>query len=238
LNRNQSQPGNQQNQRPHNRQQWAHHARNLLHFIWLAGAPACDAEDNTNMKPPSQLPKFSLISPVARVFLLLLWLVSGAAASAQGSGAIPNASFEQVDEKTGVPVDWTPWVAENQAVYTLATAHSGVASALITDTDAKVAQGLRSRPVPVTAGQTYEATCWVKIAALEAGGFALYLEYWNGTQRVKDFSSSCNEVGEWRLLKVSAPAPANAETATVLIYGSSATIGVAYFDDAAIIPVK
>jgi hypothetical protein len=164
--------------------------------------------------------------------------VSCAAAPADSSLNLPNASFEQVDEKTGVPTDWTPWAAENKAVYTLATAHSGVASALITDSDTNMSQGLRSKPVPVTPGSTYEANCWVKISNLENGAFALYLEYWNGTQRVKDVASSCGEVGEWRLLKVSAPAPANAETATVLIYGASATVGVAYFDDAAITVVK
>lgn len=191
------------------------------------------------MKPPSQLPSFTPV-PLSTLGILLLlpWLLSAAAASAQASEGILNAGFEQVDENTGLPADWMPWAAENQAAYTLATAHSGVASALITDTDAKVAQGLRSKPVPVTAGKTYEATCWVKIASLEMGGFALYLEYWSGGQRIKDVASSCNEVGEWRLLKVSAPAPANAETATLLIYGSSATVGVAYFDDAAITEVK
>jgi hypothetical protein len=186
------------------------------------------------MKPPSKslfARPFPLIAPL---FLLVLGIGLPSIAAAQDEISIANPSFEQVDEKTGVPTHWTPWSATNQAVYTLATAHSGVASAMITDSDAKMSQGLRCEAVPVTPGRTYEASCWVKIAELEAGGFALYLEYWNGTQRVKDVASSCMKAGDWQLLKVSAPAPDNAEQATVLIYGASATVGVAYFDDVAL----
>ncbi|MEN6400516.1 MAG: hypothetical protein ABFD94_01090, partial [Armatimonadia bacterium] len=62
--------------------------------------------------------------------------------------------------------------------------------------------------------------------------FACYLEYWNGTERLLNKAASTSQVGDWTDLKVSAQAPAEATTATILIYGSSASIGVAYFDDA------
>lgn len=188
------------------------------------------------MKPLAQSPLARLFPLATALFLLACALPSftATAAWAEGETVIVNAGFEQVDAKTGLPLDWTPWVTENQAVYTLATAHSGVASALVTDTDGKTSQGLRCQPVPIKAGRTYEASCWVNITDLKAGGFALYLEYWTGTERVSNVAVSSSKVGEWLQLKVSAPAPANAQTATLLIYGASAAVGTAYYDDAAI----
>lgn len=141
-----------------------------------------------------------------------------------------------MDPKTGVPLDWTPWSQANLCAYTLAAAHSGVASALLTDTDATMSQGLRSRPVPVVPGKAYEASCWLNISELKAGGFALYLEYWCGTERVHNVAVSGSEVGAWKQLQVAAPAPANATTATVIIYSASATVGAAYFDDVTLTP--
>jgi hypothetical protein len=170
--------------------------------------------------------------------LLLCAVVLPGLGLAEGTTtALPNAGFEQVDGKTGVPLAWTPWATGNQCVYTLATAHSGVACALITDDSATISQGLRSERAPITAGARYEASAWVKIAELKAGGFAIYLEYWSGTQRVKDLSVSTSHLGEWAPLKIAGEAPAEATEATVLIYGGSSSVGVAYFDDVALAPV-
>ena len=173
---------------------------------------------------------------VPLLLVLALGLPTGVASPQPTTIPVSNAGFEQVDPKTGVPLDWTPWSQENLCAYTLAAAHSGVASALITDTDGTMSQGLRCKPVPVEPGKTYEASCWVNISDLKAGGFALYLEYWNGTERVHNVAVSCSEVGVWKQLQVAAPAPPNATTATVIIYGSSVTVGAAYFDDVALTP--
>ncbi|MEN6645594.1 MAG: carbohydrate binding domain-containing protein [Armatimonadia bacterium] len=144
-----------------------------------------------------------------------------------------NGSFEQLDAKTGLPLGWTPWNPQrNLTAFTLGAASSGVASALVTDDNATDSQGLRSRPVKIEGGKTYEASVRTKVENLQAGGFACYLEYWNGTERLLNSAASTSQVGDWTDLKVSAQAPAEATTATILIYGSSASIGVAYFDDA------
>lgn len=147
---------------------------------------------------------------------------------------VPNAGFETVDEATGLPAGWKSWVTPSTAAYTLAMAHSGVACARVTDAGPTVSQGLRCTPVPIDAEKTYEATVWVKITEQKAGGFALYLEFWTGAGRVQDSSVTTSQTGEWVQIKVKAKAPAGAEKATVLIYGGSATVGEAYFDDAAL----
>lgn len=170
--------------------------------------------------------------------LILLGYLPALSAARAEPLQVPNADFEQVDGKTGLPLGWTAWAdQQNQCFYTLAAAHSGVACAVITDDSATVSQGLRSQPVAVEPGKTYAATAWVQIADLKAGSFAIYLEYWRGTTRVKDVSASCAEVGKWQPLQVSAQVPPTATAATVLIYGSSATVGTAYFDDLALRPL-
>lgn len=159
--------------------------------------------------------------------------LAGATCAAE-TVAVPCAGFEQVDEKTGLPTGWTAWAAANTCAYTLAMAHSGVACARVTDTSDTVSQGLRSPRVPVAPGSAYTATVWLNIAELRAGGFALYLEFWQGSQRIQDTAVSTSQVGEWVQLRVAATAPPEAESATLLVYGGSATVGEAYFDDVAL----
>ncbi len=143
-----------------------------------------------------------------------------------------NGGFEQLDGRTGLPVGWTLWNAtHNLTTYTLAAAHSGVAAGCVTDDSATESQGLRSPRVPVTAGQTVLATGVVLIDELKAGAFAIYLEFWRGDQRLANFSVSTAERGRWVELKLQQTVPADATEATVLVYGGSATIGRAYFDD-------
>lgn len=176
------------------------------------------------------LPLMSLVTALA------CGLLTGVASPQPATIPVSNAGFEQVDPKTGLPLDWTPWSQENLCAYTLATAHSGVAAAMITDTDGTMSQGLRCKPIPIEPGKTYEASCWLNISELKAGGFALYLEYWCGTERVQNVAVSCTEAGVWKQLQVAAPAPPNATTATVIIYGASAAVGTAYFDDVVLTP--
>jgi hypothetical protein len=142
-----------------------------------------------------------------------------------------NGGFEQLDPKTGLPAGWSTWHTPNLCAYTLATAHSGVAAAGVTDDNATDSQGLRSPRVAITGGKTYLATGYTWITQLQAGAFSLYLEFWRGDERVANYAVSTGESGRWVELKVQQTAPAEATEATVLIYGSSATIGHAYFDD-------
>jgi hypothetical protein len=168
--------------------------------------------------------------------LLISLCVLTVPAGAQPAGPAPrNGSFEQLDSATGRPAGWTVWNAiRNLAAYSLARAHDGVACASISDDNGTDSQGLRSPRVPITPGQAYAASGWVWIDELQAGGFALYLEFWAGGERVADYSVVTGERGRWVELRVERPAPPAASEATVLVYGSSATIGHACFDDIAL----
>ena len=145
-----------------------------------------------------------------------------------------HPSFEQVAEETGLPVGWDAWHIPSAAAYSLADARTGVACVAILDEGPKESYGLRSQPVKIEPGKTYRASAWVKILHLEQGGFAVYLEFWQGGRRVADFAKSLSEAEDWSRIPVEHAAPAGAEAATVLIYGASATIGHALFDDAAL----
>lgn len=179
----------------------------------------------------------SIRRPSSRALLCLGVIIGFAApcalAVAQGEG-LPNGGFEQLDPETAAPAGWTAWATPNYAVYTLAAARSGVSCVAITDDDPKVSQGLRSPRLPVEAGKTYRASAWLLIERLEAGGFALYLEYWQGNERIENKSTYAEEAPEWKQLALAYPAPEGATHATLLLYGSSATVGRAYFDDASL----
>jgi hypothetical protein len=171
-------------------------------------------------------------------FLLAVAVLLPALAGAQPPRLPDNGSFETLDAATGLPAGWTVWnPAHNLCSYTLAMAHEGVAAASVMDDDAVASQGLRSPRAPIVAGKTYRATAYVWIKDLQAGSFAIYLEFWQGGQRVLDKSVATGKVGEWVELSVSATAPAGATEATVLIYGSSATVGHAYFDEVGLVEV-
>ena len=148
--------------------------------------------------------------------------------------AIPNPSFENLDAKTATPAGWTAWAQPNWAVYSLAAARTGAACVAITDDSDTQSQGLRSPRIPVTPGKTYRASVWISIERLTQGGFALYLEYWQGETRIADRAVSTDKLGDWTQLTLEYPAPPDATAATLLVYGSSATVGRAYFDDAAL----
>lgn len=185
--------------------------------------------------PPASA-KPATMRDLLQIGWLLSCLLLGPAAStlADEPVAVPNAGLEDVDEKTGLPLGWTAWAASNTCAFTLAMAHSGVACARVTDTSSTLSQGLRSPRVPIAPGSAYSATVWVRVTELQAGSFALYLEFWRGDQRVQDTAVSTTQVGEWLQLQVDAKAPREAESATLLVYGGSATVGEAYFDDIAL----
>lgn len=178
----------------------------------------------------------SLLLPARGSILALALLSVAAAAGADEANLLTNPSFEQVDEATGCPLHWSRWTKTSCVAYTLARARDGVASALITDRDGRMGHGLRSAAVKVTPGTWYEAEVHVRIADREQGGFALYLEFWNaaGVRGLHKIVST-EAVGRWTRLTARLQAPPDAATATVLVYGSSVTIGAAYFDQAALL---
>jgi len=149
---------------------------------------------------------------------------------------LPNPSFEQVEEATGYPLHWRPvWNTPTTCAYTLARARTGVASVLITDHSDEQSHGLRSARVKIEPNRWYEAQVYVRIRRSEKTSFSVYLEYWNRAGvRVEHKAVATSETGKWRPLRVRLKAPPEAQTATVLVYGSSLTVGEAYFDDASL----
>ena len=148
--------------------------------------------------------------------------------------SLPNPSFELVEEKTGYPAGWAPvWGRPTMCAYSLATARTGIACAMITDASKEQSHGLRSARVRVEPGATYTASVHVKIA--QPGGFAVYLEYWNAAgQRIFNRSKGASAAPDWTLLSLTDKAPPATQSATVLIYCGSTSSGVAFFDDAAL----
>jgi len=167
--------------------------------------------------------------------ILLIVPLTGLAAD--GDNLLPNASFEQLDTETARPEGWSAWAKPNYAVYTLAAARTGVSCVAVTDDDPKVSQGLRSPRVAIEPGGTYRASAWLKVERVTQGSFAIYLEYWAGGTRIANKAVGTAEAPDWRELTLAYPAPEAATEATVLVYGSSATVGRAYFDDASLVRI-
>ncbi|NCO41002.1 MAG: hypothetical protein GW892_20115 [Armatimonadetes bacterium] len=171
--------------------------------------------------------------------LLVYLLASPLAYAAAGPvDSLPNPSFERVDEKTGYPQDWeSVWGRPTTCAYSLATARTGIACALVTDHSETDSHGLRSKRVAVAPGVTLAASVYVKLA--DPGGFAVYLEFWNAAgQRVFNRSSGTSAATDWTQLSVTGKAPPDAESATLLIYCGSTSTGVAYFDDASLMAAR
>ena len=147
---------------------------------------------------------------------------------------LAHGSFEEVVEETGLPAGWNPWHEPPQAAYSLADAVSGVACAAIVDDSSEVSEGLRSDRVRIEPGATYRASVWTKILGGEKPGAAVYLEFWQGNARIENYSKGLSDAPEWTQISVEHVAPAEAETATVLIYAASTTMVHSLFDDAAL----
>lgn len=172
------------------------------------------------------------------LFLLASAVLAPASPAAAGGATetLLNPSFESVAEATGYPEGWGPvWGRPTTCAYSLATARTGGACALVTDNSEKDSHGLRSARVRVRPGAQYAAKVYVKHA--KPGGVAVYLEFWNvAGQRVFNRSTGLANAADWTPLSVTGMAPPEAESATVLIYCGSTSTAVAYFDDASLEP--
>jgi hypothetical protein len=183
---------------------------------------------------PMQLPTFTLHHMFLRICvmaILSVLITASSLANAATGLALPNSSFEELDAKTALPANWTPWSPDTVAAYTLARASDGVASLLITDDSATVGHGVRSDRVAAMPGRTYRATGSVFIETLKAGGFAIYIEFWSAAgERLANRSASTTQSGKWVNLTAEAVAPERTAFVTVLCYGGSTTVGAACFD--------
>ena len=60
--------------------------------------------------------------------IILALLGAALALPCTADNLVPNHSFEELDPETAAPEGWTNWATPNFAVYTLATARTGVAA--------------------------------------------------------------------------------------------------------------
>ena len=76
-------------------------------------------------------------------------------------------------------------------------------------------------------GGTYAATVWIRT---ESGTAQLYLEFWDAAGTRIDVVFDGASGSTWRTIRLERQAPAEAVTATVLLYGHREP-GHTYFDD-------
>lgn len=169
-----------------------------------------------------------------------------AATATAGAGVLPlpraaaadelrNGGFEQVAD--GWPTDWEPFDAGSRERISAAQdqVHSGDRSVRIED-ESSSATGIRSAQLPITAGSAYEGSVQM---FLDSGRASVYLEFWDdaGT-RVSSSFQETRMLGAWHAVMVSGTAPEGATHATLLLYSPQSNQGTAWFDEAAIAPVR
>src|SRR5699024_8551383 len=89
-----------------------------------------------------------------------------------------------------------------------------------------------SSKVPVEVGRLYEGSIH---ALVESGTYTLYLEFWNSSgSRIAQPTTSVVASGGWSRFLVTAVAPEDAVSASVLVYSAFANTGRVFLDDASI----
>lgn len=143
---------------------------------------------------------------------------------------LANAGFEQ--QSGSIPAQWIQFNPSQLAASVTNTVYNGSYSVKITDPDTTSQPGLRSAKVNVTPNTAYQAAIY---AYIESGSPLLYLEFWDAAgQRIGVKTQSGAASSAWKRITVEDAAPANAVSASVLIYSGSTNVGTAYFDDASL----
>jgi hypothetical protein len=145
---------------------------------------------------------------------------------------LSNGGFEDVVD--GMPREWRLFGAASAPHIRSAEerVRNGDWSVRIADPDTAATVGLRSAPVAVAAGTTYDAAVHV---FTERGEASVYLEFWNASGlRIWSQFRTTSLAGSWQYVDLRGTAPEGTVEATVLIYSSKSNVGVSYFDDAAL----
>lgn len=166
-------------------------------------------------------------------------LGAGPAGAAQNVAA--NPSFETctacVANSGAIPDEWVGYGpgprAGTNVHWTTDAARSGTASVRIDDRRF-FATGLASNSVPVTPGQVYTASVWVKRAPLAEPTTTpnLYLQFRRRLGAVaQNYIVASPVTDEWTQLIVTGVAPVDATTVRVAIYANVNNVGSFYVDD-------
>lgn len=141
---------------------------------------------------------------------------------------LTNGGFEEI--ASGRPKDWT--YISGTVESTAEQVRAGSSSVKLADTSAASSTGLRSAKMPVTAGQTYNASVF---SYNTQGVSELYLEFWDANNNyTKIYTGRNSTLNQWSQIQVSGVAPEGTVHASLRLYLHVANIGTAYFDDAAI----
>lgn len=148
--------------------------------------------------------------------------------TARGEGAVLlNGGFEEI--VSGRPKDWT--YISGTVTSNAEQVRGGSSSVKLVDSSATLSTALRSVKLPVTAGQTYNASVF---SYNTQGVSELYLEFWDASNNyTKIYTGRNSTLNQWNQISISGVAPAGTVYASLRLYLHGANIGTAYFDDAA-----
>lgn len=138
-----------------------------------------------------------------------------------------NPGFEEVTH--GIPTGWSLFTPNQGYEQVTEQVYEGNYSVKITNLN--LSAGLRSSRIPVTPEVVYEASVMSYNVDTNSD---LYLEFWDASnRRITPVSTKMNGTREqWEPSVIRQAAPANAVTASLLIYLSSANLGTTYYDAA------
>lgn len=166
--------------------------------------------------------------------------VAAAADPSSPPPSVYNAGFEEPAAGGGIP-GWTQTfgAGESGVAYEVTSAQSfqGTSSLLLNDANGAKPLGLESAPFPVTPGASYSVSAMMKV---ENGSMAIYIRYFDSAGvKVGEASNFITQTnGQWTKNATSSAVPANAATATILLYSSAAGITRGYADQVGIELVK
>lgn len=170
----------------------------------------------------------SLLLVTMIVLSFSLCLTVGAA-----SPVVFKEDFETVVD--GVPPGWTmaaPGPMGLSSDYVI----SGNYSFVIEDPSNQSAVTIRSKHIPIEAGQEYMASIW---ALVTKGHAFLYMEFWSSPDEPRiHFVTDRKEVSkEWQQLVAKEKAPANATSMTITLSLIKNNVGKTYYDNLEVVKV-
>lgn len=146
-----------------------------------------------------------------------------------------TVDFEAMGQAGGIAPGWSYFGAQRTVGPSDEQAHGGRYSLKLVDTSPTDAVGLRSIPIPVTAGHAYLVEFW---CLAESGNQqAVYLEFWDvGGKRIAATSHGTQAKGKWVRQQVRDTAPDGAATLTIHFNSYSTNVATGYFDDVSLYP--
>ncbi|HHW08923.1 MAG TPA: DUF4962 domain-containing protein [Firmicutes bacterium] len=150
--------------------------------------------------------------------------------AAKLTNLVDNHDFSGgIDAATGLPVGWTLFGTNFTSVVD-EKATVGTYSLKLTDNNADVGGGLRSRLVATEPGTPYRAEVDV-LPLIGRGG--VYLDFMDGSgKRVTAVQkTSKSNTGMWETVVLEGTAPKGAETVSIILYSYKPDIATVYFDN-------